>query len=75
MANGRYVINYARMPAVLEQLCKHLLEMEDTGDRAGAEAWFTKYDQIPGELQKALAGTSNIPVDLDPVFSFPDHVQ
>ncbi len=49
--------------------------MEATGDRAGAEAWFTKYDKIPAELQTALAGTSAIPVDIDPVFSFPDRIQ
>jgi hypothetical protein len=75
MTNGRYAIDYNRIPAVLEQLCKRLLEFEAAGDRAGAEAWFAKYDKIPPELQKALAATSGIPVDVDPVFSFPDHVQ
>jgi hypothetical protein len=75
LSNGRYAIDYARMPAVLEQLCKHLLEMEDAGDRAGAEAWFAKYDKIPDELRKALAATSGIPVDIDPVFSFPDRIE
>jgi hypothetical protein len=75
MVNGRYAIDYARMPTALVQLCKELLQMEDTGDRRRAEAWFTKYDKIPGELQHALATTAGIPVDLDPVFSFPDKVQ
>jgi hypothetical protein len=74
-ADGRYTIDYQRIPAVLEQLCKRLLEMEDSGDRAGAEAWFTKYDKIPGELAKALTATASIPVDVDPVFSFPDRIQ
>jgi hypothetical protein len=75
LANGRYVIDYARMPAALAQLCKELLQMEDAGDRRRAEAWFTKYDKIPAALQHALAATAGIPVDLDPVFSFPDKVQ
>jgi hypothetical protein len=75
LVNGRYAIDYARMPIALAQLCKELLQMEDTGDRRRAEAWFTKYDQIPGALQHALAATAGIPVDLDPVFSFPDKVQ
>jgi len=75
LVNGRYAIDYARMPAALEQLCKELLQMEDAGDRRRAEAWFTKYDKIPGELQHALAATAGIPVDLDPVFSFPDKVR
>jgi hypothetical protein len=75
LANGRYVIDFARMPVALAQLCKELLQMEDTGDRQRAETWFTKYDKIPGELQHALAAATGIPVDLDPVFSFPDRVR
>lgn len=75
IANGKYVIDYARMPAALESLCKHLLEFEANGDRAGAEAWMTKYDTIPPELAQALKATSGIPVDIDPVFSFTDRVQ
>jgi hypothetical protein len=75
LANGRYAIDYARMPVALARLCKELLQMEDTGDRGRAEAWFTKYDKIPDTLRHALAATAAIPVDLDPVFSFPDKVQ
>jgi hypothetical protein len=75
LVNGRYAIDYARMPVALAQLCKELLQMEDTGGRQRAEAWFTKYDKIPATLQHALAATAGIPVDLDPVFSFPDKVQ
>src|SRR5580700_6852122 len=74
-SGGLYAIDYARMPAALGQLCKELLQMEDTGDRRRAEAWFTKYDKIPDTLQHALAATAGIPVDLDPVFSFPDKLQ
>ena len=72
---GRYTINYAKMPAVIAQLAQKLLVFEATGDRAGVEAWFTKYDKFPPELTKALAATSDIPVDVDPVFSFKDEVQ
>ncbi len=75
IVNGKYVIDYARIPSVLEQLCKRLLEFEANGDRAGAEAWMTKYDRIPSELQQALRATSGIPVDIDPIFSFPDRVE
>jgi hypothetical protein len=75
IGGGKYVVDYAKMPAVIAQLCKHLLEFEDQGDRAGAEAWFAKYDKIPAELEKALAATSAIPVDVSPVFSFVDHIQ
>ncbi len=72
---GRYTIDLARIPVVLAALAKELLEMEATGDRARAEAWFTKYDRMPVELKTALAATSGIPVDVNPVFAFPDQVR
>jgi hypothetical protein len=75
LVNGRYAIDFARIPTALAQLCKELLQMEDTGDRRRAEAWFTKYDKIPDTLRHALASTAGVPVDLDPVFSFPDKTQ
>ena len=71
-SGGRYTVDYARMPPALAQLAKELLEIEATGDRARAEAWFAKYDQIPAQLKTALAATNEIPVDIKPVFSFPD---
>ena len=69
------MIDYAKMPKALEQLAHQLLAFEDQGDRAGVEAWFAKYDKIPPTLSKALAATAQIPVDIDPVFSFPDEVR
>jgi hypothetical protein len=72
---GRYAIDLARIPGTLTTLAKELLEMEATGDRARVEAWFTKYDRMPTELKTALAGTTNIPVDINPVFSFKDDVE
>jgi hypothetical protein len=46
------------------------LQQEATGDRARAEAWFKKYDVMPPELSAALAKATDIPVDVDPQFSF-----
>jgi hypothetical protein len=74
-ANNRYAVDYARMPAMLAQLAKELLEIEATGDRPRAENWFAKYGKIPPELTAALAATKDIPVDLIPVFSFQDEVR
>ena len=73
--DGRYAIDYARIPAVVAQLARELLEIEATGDRPRAENWFAKYDKIPADLEKALAATKDIPVDIDPVFSFKDDVR
>ena len=72
---GRYAIDFARMPAVLAELAKTLLLFEARGDRAGAEAWFARYDRMPAELTAALAATSGIPVDIEPVFWFKDDVR
>ncbi len=69
---SHYTIDIARMPAALAALAKELLEMEAAGDRARAENWFAKYDIMPAELKAALGATSNIPVDINPVFSFRD---
>jgi hypothetical protein len=74
-ADGRYSVDYARTPDVLARLARELLEIEATGDRARAEAWFAKYDRMPGELTQALTATREIPVDIDPVFSFKDEVR
>jgi hypothetical protein len=73
--SGRYVIDYARIPGAIASLAKELLEIEATGDRARAEAWFMRYDQMPAELKNALKAASSVPVDIDPVFSFPEVVQ
>jgi hypothetical protein len=72
---GRYSIDLSLISSVLASLAKELLEMEATGDRARTEAWFTKYDRMPAELKTALATTTNIPVDINPIFSFKDDVQ
>lgn len=74
-SDGRYAIDYVHIPEVIARLAKQLLDMEATGDRARAEAWFAKYDKMPAELKSALATTSDIPVDIYPKYSFPDNVE
>ena len=69
-ASGRYAIDYGRMSAVVSDLAKVLLEIEATGDRARAESWFKKYDQMPADLQASLKSAASVPVDIDPVCSF-----
>jgi hypothetical protein len=74
-ASGRYVIGFAKMPSAIAALAKELLEIEATGDRARAEAWFAKYDKMPASLQAALAKTSSVPIDIDPVSAFRDVIR
>jgi hypothetical protein len=70
-AGGRYLISYEKMPGALADLAKELLEIEATGDRARAENWFEKYNVMPDDLKASLKAASDVPVDIDPVFSFP----
>jgi hypothetical protein len=73
--SGQYGIDYQRMPDAIAKLARILLEIEATGNRTRAEAWFKQYGTMPATLQSALERTSDIPVDIDPVFSFPEKVQ
>ena len=72
---GRYVIDFARMPGAVASLAKELLEIEATGNRARAEAWFTRYGTMPAQLKAALDKTTSVPVDIDPITSFGEAVK
>src|SRR3979411_2432808 len=74
-ANGRYAIDYEKMPSAMADLAKELLEIEATGDRSRAENWFKKYGTMPEELKASLKTASDVPVDIDPVFSFAERVR
>ena len=74
-AGGRYRVDYAKMPAAIQQLAKELLEQEATGDRARAEAWFKKYDMVPPALRQSLEAARDVPIDVDPIFSFDETVR
>jgi hypothetical protein len=52
-----------------------LLEQEATGDRARSVAWFAKYAVVPPELQAALDKVSDIPVDVEPIYSFEEAIR
>jgi hypothetical protein len=74
-SSGRYVVDYQRMPDAISDLAKELLEIEATGDRARAENWFKKYDTMPEALKQSLKSAKEVPVDVDPVFSFKEVVR
>jgi hypothetical protein len=74
-ANGRYAIDYEKMPGAVADLAKELLETEATGDRARAENWFKKYGTMPEELKASLGAAADVPVDIDPVYAFSERVK
>ncbi len=74
-ASGRYAIDFGKMAGAVASLAKELLEIEATGDRARAEAWFAKYGTMPADLKAALDKTGTVPVDVDPIFAFGEDVR
>src|SRR5215471_93550 len=74
-ASGRYHIDYEKMPGALAALAKELLEQEATGNRARTEAWFAKYDRMPPALTNVLTAANDVPIDVDPIFSFAEPVR
>jgi hypothetical protein len=74
-ANGRYAVDYDKMPGAVADLAKELLEIEATGDRSRAENWFKKYNTMPAELKASLESVSDVPVDIDPVYAFAARVK
>jgi hypothetical protein len=73
--DGRYTVDFDAMPGAIADLTKTLLTFEAKGDRAGVEAWLGKYGEMPDPLKQALDGTTDIPVDLDPVVPFKEGVE
>lgn len=69
---GRYSIEPQKFAAALGTLAKELLEIEATGDRARAEAWFEKYGAMPADLRAALDAAKDIPIDIDPQQPYPE---
>ncbi len=69
-ASGRYFIDYALIPGAIADLARELLETEAAGDRQRAENWFAKYDKLPEDLKASLNLATQVPVDIDPIFSF-----
>jgi hypothetical protein len=70
-ATGRYAVVVEKMSVALGALAKELLEQEATGNRARTGAWFAKYAILPDHLRRAFDGVSDIPVDIQPIYSFP----
>jgi len=74
-ATGRYAVTLEKMPGAFESLAKELLEQEATGDRARTAAWFAKYAVLPDHLKNAFAQVTDIPVDIQPIYSFQEEIR
>jgi hypothetical protein len=66
--DGRFEVNFEKIKAAVESLDHDLLTLEATGDYAGAKRMLDQLGVIRPEMQKALNGLADIPVDIEPVF-------
>lgn len=67
-STGRYKVNFDKFEPALNSLVKELLEIEATGDYAGAEKLLKQYVYLSDAMQKSLNSLSDLPVDLRPIF-------
>ena len=72
---GRYTVVLEKMPAAMASLAKELLEQEATGDRGRTAVWFRKYGVLPDHLKTAFERVADIPVDIQPIYSFPVEIR
>jgi hypothetical protein len=75
LQDGKYMIDFAKVPAAFAVIAKELLEIEATGDRERAEKWFDRYGNMPEQMRTALAQCKDVPVDVDPEFAFAEPVR
>jgi len=73
--DGRYQVDFEKLPGAIALLAKELLEIEASGDSQRARALFDRYGTMGPELKSALAQVTDVPVDVDPQFSFPQQVR
>ncbi len=75
LKDGRYEVDFDKIPGAFASLAKELLEIEAHGDAQRADALFRRYGAMPSELQSALNQVKDVPVDVDPKFTFPEPIQ
>ena len=66
---GRYTVHVDKMPDAIRALTHDLCMIEALGDYARADSFITKYGQVPDEVTHHLAKLTDIPADIEPVYS------
>jgi hypothetical protein len=58
------------MKAGVRDLTRELLTIEAEGSYSRAKAMLDKYAEVRPDMQKALDGLKDLPVDIEPKFAF-----
>lgn len=67
-----YVVDNAKMEAVLRDLLVEILMLQARGDYEGTKALFAKWAKLDSRAEQAIARMGSIPVDIRPVY--PDSI-
>jgi hypothetical protein len=67
--DGRFEVDFAKIQPAVRELAHDLLTLEAEGNYAGAKAVLENLGVVRPEMQRALNGLQDIPVDIAPVFA------
>jgi len=68
-ADGRLAPVPEKWRGAVRDLCRDITMLQANADYAAAKAWVDKYGQVPPVMSKIIDSLSEIPVDVDPVYS------
>lgn len=66
--DGTFAVDFTKIKPAVRDLTRDLLMVEAKGDYAGAKQMLEKGAKLPPEFEKALAGMTDVPTDIKPVF-------
>ncbi len=68
-ATGRFKVDLNKMPGAVRNMTRDLCMIQALGDYDKAKAFIDKYSVMPTEVENALKGLTDIPVDIVPSYS------
>jgi hypothetical protein len=73
--DGTFAVDFSRMPGAVRDLAHDLLTIEAQGDYAAAKAMLERLVVIRPQMQKALDGLRDLPVDIEPLYVTANGIQ
>ena len=67
-AQQRYRVDYDKMEAGIRDLVAELVRLQGNGDYEGTKGFFERYARLDENVETVLANTSDIPVDIQPIY-------
>jgi hypothetical protein len=67
--SDRFHVNLDKMPAAVEAMTRALLMIQALGDYDAAAEFIAKYGETSPDVERMLERLSDIPVDIEPVYS------